>query len=38
MLILLMVPPLLLAVSVVRREETGAIYNVRCSTLTRASS
>ncbi|WP_298831950.1 ABC transporter permease [uncultured Piscinibacter sp.] len=36
MLILLMVPPLLLAVSVVREKETGAIYNVRCSTLTRA--
>jgi ABC-2 type transport system permease protein/ribosome-dependent ATPase len=35
MLILLMVPPLLLAVSVVREKETGAIYNVRCSTLTR---
>lgn len=36
MLILLMVPPLLLAVSVVREKETGAIYNVRCSTLSRA--
>ena len=36
MLILLMVPPLLMAVSVVREKETGAIYNVRCSTLTRA--
>lgn len=36
MLILLMVPPLLLAVSVVREKETGAIYNLRCSTLTRA--
>lgn len=36
MLILLMVPPLLLAVSVVREKETGSIYNVRCSTLTRA--
>jgi ABC-2 type transport system permease protein/ribosome-dependent ATPase len=36
MLILLMVPPLLLAVSVVREKETGAIYNVRCSTLTRS--
>ncbi|HJV96834.1 MAG TPA: ABC transporter permease [Albitalea sp.] len=36
MLILLMVPPLLTAVSVVREKETGAIYNVRCSTLTRA--
>ena len=36
MLILMMVPPLLLAVSVVREKETGAIYNVRCSTLTRA--
>lgn len=35
MLILLMVPPLLLAVSVVREKETGSIYNVRCSTLTR---
>lgn len=35
MLILLMVPPLLMAVSVVREKETGAIYNVRCSTLTR---
>jgi ABC-2 type transport system permease protein/ribosome-dependent ATPase len=36
MLILLMIPPLLMAVSVVREKETGAIYNVRCSTLTRA--
>jgi ABC-2 type transport system permease protein len=36
MLILLMVPPLLMAVSVVREKETGAIYNVRCSALTRA--
>jgi ABC-2 type transport system permease protein/ribosome-dependent ATPase len=36
MLVLLMVPPLLMAVSVVREKETGAIYNVRCSTLTRA--
>lgn len=36
MLVLLMVPPLLLAVSVVREKETGAIYNVRVSTLTRA--
>ncbi|MEW6703767.1 MAG: ABC transporter permease [Pseudomonadota bacterium] len=36
MLILLMVPPLLSAVSVVREKETGAIYNLRCSTLTRA--
>jgi len=35
MLILLMVPPLLTAVSVVREKETGAIYNLRCSTLTR---
>ena len=35
MLILLMVPPLLTAVSVVREKETGAIYNVRCSTITR---
>lgn len=35
MLILLLVPPLLMAVSVVREKETGSIYNVRCSTLTR---
>jgi ABC-2 type transport system permease protein/ribosome-dependent ATPase len=35
MLILLMVPPLLMAVSVVREKETGSIYNVRCSALTR---
>jgi ABC-2 type transport system permease protein len=36
MLILLMVPPMLMAVGVVREKESGAIYNVRCSTLTRA--
>jgi ABC-2 type transport system permease protein/ribosome-dependent ATPase len=35
MLVLLMVPPLLMAVSVVREKETGAIYNVRCSAATR---
>lgn len=36
MLILLLVPPLLMAVSVVREKETGSIYNLRCSTITRA--
>lgn len=35
MLILLLVPPLLMAVSVVREKETGSIYNMRCSTITR---
>lgn len=36
MLILLLVPPLLMAVSVVREKESGAILHLRCSTLTRA--
>ncbi len=36
MLILMLVPPLLMALSVVREKETGAIYNVRSSTITRA--
>lgn len=36
MLILLMVPPLLMAISVVREKETGSIYNLRCSTISRA--
>jgi ABC-2 type transport system permease protein len=35
MLVLLMVSPLLTAVSVVREKESGAIYNLRCSPLTR---
>ena len=36
MLILMLVPPLLMALSVVREKETGAIYNVCSSTITRA--
>ena len=36
MLILMLVPPLLMALSVVREKETGAIYNVYSSTITRA--
>lgn len=36
MLILMLVPPLLMALSVVREKETGAIYNVCTSTITRA--
>jgi ABC-2 type transport system permease protein len=36
MLILLLVPPLLMAVSVVREKESGAILHLRCSTLSRA--
>jgi ABC-2 type transport system permease protein len=36
MLILLLVPPLLMAASVVREKESGAILHLRCSTLTRA--
>lgn len=36
MLILMLVPPLLMALSVVREKETGAIYNVCASTITRA--
>jgi ABC-2 type transport system permease protein/ribosome-dependent ATPase len=35
MLVLLLVPPLLTAVSVVREKETGAIYNIASSTVTR---
>jgi ABC-2 type transport system permease protein len=35
MLVLMLVPPLLIAVSVVREKETGAIYNIASSTLTR---
>lgn len=35
MLVLLMVSPLFTAVSVVREKESGAIYNLRCSPLTR---
>ena len=35
MLVLLLVPPLLTAVSVVREKETGAIYNMASSTVTR---
>jgi ABC-2 type transport system permease protein len=36
MMILMLVPPLLMALSVVREKETGAIYNVCTSTITRA--
>ena len=36
MLVLLLVPPLLMAESVVREKETGAILHLRCSTLSRA--
>ena len=36
MLILILVPPLLMALSVVREKETGAIYNICASTITRA--
>jgi ABC-2 type transport system permease protein/ribosome-dependent ATPase len=36
MLVLLMVSPLRTAVSVVREKESGAIYNLRCSPLTRS--
>jgi ABC-2 type transport system permease protein len=35
MLVLLLVPPLLIAVSIVREKETGAIYNIASSTVTR---
>ncbi|MEY2685552.1 MAG: hypothetical protein RJA09_2697 [Pseudomonadota bacterium] len=35
MLVLMLVPPLLIAVSVVREKETGAIYNIASSTVTR---
>lgn len=35
MVVLLLVPPLLTAVSVVREKETGAIYNIASSTVTR---
>jgi ABC-2 type transport system permease protein len=35
MLVLLLVPPLLTAVSIVREKETGAIYNIASSTVTR---
>ena len=35
MMILMLVPPLLMALSVVREKETGAIYNVYASTVTR---
>lgn len=35
MLVLMLVPPLLIAVSVVRDKETGAIYNIASSTVTR---
>jgi ABC-2 type transport system permease protein len=35
MLVLLLVPPLLTAVSVVREKETGALYNIASSTVTR---
>ena len=35
MLVLMLVPPLLIAVSIVREKETGAIYNIASSTVTR---
>lgn len=35
MLVLMLVPPLLIAASVVREKETGAIYNIASSTVTR---
>jgi ABC-2 type transport system permease protein len=35
MTVLMLVPPLLIAVSVVREKETGAIYNIASSTVTR---
>jgi ABC-2 type transport system permease protein/ribosome-dependent ATPase len=35
MLVLLLVPPLLIAVSVVREKESGAIFNIASSTVTR---
>lgn len=35
MLVLLLVPPLLIAVSVVREKESGAIYNIASSTVSR---
>ncbi|MEY5097497.1 MAG: hypothetical protein RJA36_216 [Pseudomonadota bacterium] len=35
MLVLMLVPPLLIAVSVVREKETGAIFNIASSTVTR---
>jgi ABC-2 type transport system permease protein len=35
MLVLILVPPLLIAVSIVREKETGAIYNIASSTVTR---
>lgn len=35
MLVMMLVPPLLIAVSVVREKETGAIYNIASSTVTR---
>jgi ABC-2 type transport system permease protein/ribosome-dependent ATPase len=36
MMILMLVPPLLMALSVVREKETGAIYNICTSTISRA--
>ena len=36
MIILMLVPPLLMALSVVREKETGAIYNICSSTISRA--
>jgi ABC-2 type transport system permease protein/ribosome-dependent ATPase len=35
MTVLMLVPPLLIAVSIVREKETGAIYNIASSTVTR---
>lgn len=35
MLVLMLVPPLLIAVSIVREKESGAIYNIASSTVTR---
>ncbi|NOT66799.1 MAG: ABC transporter permease [Methylophilaceae bacterium] len=35
MLVLMLVPPLLIAVSIVREKETGSIYNIASSTVTR---